>query len=420
LLRDNKLWVAHVGDSRAVLSDGNAAITLTKDHKASDPDEQEMLKVRGGNVRNVSARNLARVIWKRAKDPKHAGPITSETPAHEVPFLNMTRSLGDLWSWNHDNQHYNVSPDPEVSFRQLEPGNTTLVVASDGVWDVLSAEECLECVAHTLVAKTAAKQVLAEKATAVTVAEATAVTPAEEGAAAVATAAVAPGVVDGAGLAVLPTASISNSGADASEEDVEQSENLMACDDSNSSFRSLSDSEVDFNQAQEMANKCAAEVVVSTAERKWATLSKGRADNISAVVVFTKFAPGGCGCATLSGPSDLSTLSRHRTTSTVDGSGGAADDTSSAGAGSVEPLMKVDEVTALSVAMVAATNEEQSNRLERMVPITAKPVGLRNPEKVGLLSHPAPDDSGVEADNPDPKRVKYEREVVTPTLPDPD
>ena len=51
LLRGTQLWVGHVGDSRAVLSSGGKVTSLTKDHKASDKQEQKALEQRGGIVR---------------------------------------------------------------------------------------------------------------------------------------------------------------------------------------------------------------------------------------------------------------------------------------------------------------------------------------------------------------------------------
>ena len=45
----DRVSVAHVGDSRCVLADNGRAIALTRDHKASDPDEaKRVVRVSGG------------------------------------------------------------------------------------------------------------------------------------------------------------------------------------------------------------------------------------------------------------------------------------------------------------------------------------------------------------------------------------
>ena len=59
------------------------------------------------------------VVWRRPRNPKHQGPVTRSTPVQLLPFLNMTRSLGDLWSLNSARGEYVVSPEPEISFRCL-------------------------------------------------------------------------------------------------------------------------------------------------------------------------------------------------------------------------------------------------------------------------------------------------------------
>lgn len=45
LLGSGKLWVAHAGDSRAVLGRKGSAVVLTSDHKASRDDEVARVQV---------------------------------------------------------------------------------------------------------------------------------------------------------------------------------------------------------------------------------------------------------------------------------------------------------------------------------------------------------------------------------------
>lgn len=47
-----KLFVAHVGDCRAVLSESGVAVQLTMDHSPKNPQEQERIAAAGGWVTN--------------------------------------------------------------------------------------------------------------------------------------------------------------------------------------------------------------------------------------------------------------------------------------------------------------------------------------------------------------------------------
>lgn len=39
----------------------------------------------------------------------------------EIPFLAVARSLGDLWSYNTQNDEFIVSPDPDVGVLIIDP-----------------------------------------------------------------------------------------------------------------------------------------------------------------------------------------------------------------------------------------------------------------------------------------------------------
>ena len=111
----NTLFTANVGDSRAVLCRGGVATRLTQDHKATVPEEIKRITEAGGFI----ARN------KRVNG-----------------VLAITRALGDHMLKENDV----VSAVPHTSEVLLEPSDKLLIIACDGVWDVMSDQEAVDLV----------------------------------------------------------------------------------------------------------------------------------------------------------------------------------------------------------------------------------------------------------------------------------
>ncbi|CAI9759597.1 unnamed protein product [Fraxinus pennsylvanica] len=102
--------VANCGDSRAVLCRGKEPMALSVDHKPNREDEYARIEAAGGKV----------IQWN----------------GHRVfGVLAMSRSIGDryLKPW--------IIPDPEVVFIPRTREDECLILASDGLWDVMTNEE---------------------------------------------------------------------------------------------------------------------------------------------------------------------------------------------------------------------------------------------------------------------------------------
>ena len=110
LVQPTHILVANTGDSRAVLLRGAQAVALSDDHKAEREDERARVEAAGGHV----------VSWN--------GPRV-------MGVLSMSRALGD-----HFLRPY-VIPDPELTLTPRAPEDRLLILASDGLWDVLSNQE---------------------------------------------------------------------------------------------------------------------------------------------------------------------------------------------------------------------------------------------------------------------------------------
>lgn len=147
---NNKLYTGHVGDSKIVLGRMNPetrmwiANPLTTDHKPDSPEERKRIAAAGGEVMNKSG--IERVVWYRPKSALK-GPIRRSTNFDRIPFLAVARSLGDLWSYNPDQDTYIVSPDPDVDVVPIDENrDKCLVFASDGLWNMLLDHESIRLV----------------------------------------------------------------------------------------------------------------------------------------------------------------------------------------------------------------------------------------------------------------------------------
>ncbi|XP_060064593.1 protein phosphatase 1D-like [Ylistrum balloti] len=153
IIKNSKLYVGHVGDSGIALGFDDSkcekfirprGTMLTIDHKPDSPIEKKRIEECGGQV--VAKSGVQRVVWNRPK-VNHKGPIRRSTPIDRIPFLAVARSLGDLWSYNYLNEEFVVSPEPDVSVHPLDPTrDKCLVIGSDGLWNMISAEEAVSVV----------------------------------------------------------------------------------------------------------------------------------------------------------------------------------------------------------------------------------------------------------------------------------
>ncbi|XP_033747206.1 uncharacterized protein LOC117332422 [Pecten maximus] len=153
IIKNSKLYIGHVGDSGIALGFDDSkcekfirprGTMLTIDHKPDSPLEKKRIEECGGQV--VAKSGVQRVVWNRPK-VNHKGPIRRSTPIDRIPFLAVARSLGDLWSYNYLNEEFVVSPEPDVSVHSLDPTrDKCLVIGSDGLWNMISAEEAISVV----------------------------------------------------------------------------------------------------------------------------------------------------------------------------------------------------------------------------------------------------------------------------------
>lgn len=84
----------------------------------------------------TSRKGVPRVVWRR---PRKFG---EEEKYDSIPFLSVSRSLGDFWSFNPRTNSFTVSPKPDVCVHPLNPKEQRfIVIASDGLWNVMSPDE---------------------------------------------------------------------------------------------------------------------------------------------------------------------------------------------------------------------------------------------------------------------------------------
>ncbi|MEW5310300.1 MAG: hypothetical protein WDW38_002112 [Sanguina aurantia] len=114
LLGPRHVWVANCGDSRAILCRNGLAVPLSLDHKATRRDEIMRVEAAGGYVW------FDRVMGE----------------------LAVSRAIGD-----HCLRPYVIAI-PDITRLTRQPGDSLLILASDGLWDVCNNQDVCSIALH--------------------------------------------------------------------------------------------------------------------------------------------------------------------------------------------------------------------------------------------------------------------------------
>lgn len=134
VIRDGKIITANAGDSRAVLCRSGKAVALSWDHKPQSEIESSRIQKAGGFV-------------------SENGRVNGN--------LNLSRSVGDL-KYKMDKsiprEDQIITADPDIHIEELDQKNDEfLILACDGIWDVLTRQEACDEVRKRILENSNAK-----------------------------------------------------------------------------------------------------------------------------------------------------------------------------------------------------------------------------------------------------------------------
>ena len=139
LINDKKglvLWVINVGDSRVILGNKmDRAVPLSHDHKPNMPKERLRIEALEGSK----------------------GQIYYDGSDWRVGNLSLSRALGDLEA------HPFITQMPQIYSYRIHPKDKYIIVACDGVWDVMDNQEVIDLLKSNI-KKTNLAKVIANKA----------------------------------------------------------------------------------------------------------------------------------------------------------------------------------------------------------------------------------------------------------------
>ncbi|XP_073288079.1 probable protein phosphatase 2C 59 [Primulina huaijiensis] len=131
ILVGDRLLVANVGDSRAVVCRAGNAIAVSRDHKPDQTDERRRIEDAGGFVMWAGT-------WR-------VGGV-----------LAVSRAFGDRLLKQY------VVADPEIQEEKVDDTLEFLILASDGLWDVVTNEEAVSMTKPIQEPEEAAKRLMQE------------------------------------------------------------------------------------------------------------------------------------------------------------------------------------------------------------------------------------------------------------------
>ena len=107
LIKDNKIYCANVGDTKAYIIYDKTYKQISNDHKCTNEDERKRITEIGGKI--IKNRVMGQLI--------------------------LTRTLGDLYV-----KQFGVINTPDINIYDINETINYIIIASDGVWDVVDLD----------------------------------------------------------------------------------------------------------------------------------------------------------------------------------------------------------------------------------------------------------------------------------------
>ncbi|KAG8070673.1 hypothetical protein GUJ93_ZPchr0006g41953 [Zizania palustris] len=148
LKQGQNLIIGNLGDSRAILGTRDKdnklmAVQLTVDLKPNIPSEAQRIRQRRGRIFALPEEPEVHRVW---------------LPKYNSPGLAMARAFGDFCL-----KDYGLISVPDVSYHRITEKDEFIVLATDGVWDVLSNTEVVSIV-NRAISQASAARLLVESA----------------------------------------------------------------------------------------------------------------------------------------------------------------------------------------------------------------------------------------------------------------
>ena len=106
------------------------AKNLSNDHKPNDPIERERILINDGRIEAY-----------RDENGEFVGPLRVWLKDEDVPGLAMSRSFGDEVAHT-----VGVCSLPEIKEYSFLHDDKFIILASDGLWEFITSEECVQIV----------------------------------------------------------------------------------------------------------------------------------------------------------------------------------------------------------------------------------------------------------------------------------
>jgi len=135
LMQGRRVWSANVGDARTVLCRLGKAVELSVAHTTEVKEERQRVRLQGGSITHQSGQaEGARLV---------------------DGSLSVTRCFGYKASYKSV-----LEPRPHVAHREAEPGDEYIVLASGGLWTVMSPQAACTVVSRATSVEVASKNLV--------------------------------------------------------------------------------------------------------------------------------------------------------------------------------------------------------------------------------------------------------------------